>query len=438
MEETREDKMLSDLFRQKLENAEISPSPALGSKLMHRVGRREFLRFNPSRFNIWYAGAAVAAAAALTAALLHSPEVSEDQNHQPKPLEISSPADLTSESSGTSIAEPGKGKPEPRKQPEVNKAAIPGRETSSTGGAGAGTAKPATTGETGKVSILPTAGIIREPDDANSKLKNNKPLAYIEASAEEGCAPLIISFRSPASENDSCAWHFGDEGRSAARNPVWTFNNEGEHRVTLEVYGPGGRSAASLTITVHPRPTARFEKADEDTEQAVEYISFRNFSDGAEKYRWSFGDGTGSDLFEPRHRYNKPGNYDVRLIAVSPEGCTDTVTTINVASSPGYHITFPNAFTPNLTGPSGGYYSRASDEASRIFHPVHNGVTEFHLTIFSKMGIMVFESNDINYGWDGYYKGQLCDPGVYVWKVRGKFINSDEFNKIGDVTLLNN
>ncbi|MGD0340674.1 MAG: hypothetical protein ABSA76_03065, partial [Bacteroidales bacterium] len=60
-----EDKMLRDLFRQKLENAEIMPSPETGIKLMRQVGRREFLRFNPSRFNIWYAGAIAVTGAAL-------------------------------------------------------------------------------------------------------------------------------------------------------------------------------------------------------------------------------------------------------------------------------------------------------------------------------------------------------------------------------------
>jgi PKD repeat protein len=438
VEETREDKMLSDLFRQKLENAEISPSPALGSKLMHRVGRREFLRFNPSRFNIWYAGAAVAAATALTAVILHSSEMREGQMPEPLPQEIISPPEHIMDSSGTHPEKHGEEMLEPLKQPEMNRAILPGRKTPSTGSSMTGSIEPAATGETGKVSTIPSAGIMRESPDGNSKLKNNKPLAYFKASTEKGCAPLKISFRSLASENDSCSWHFGNEGMSSARNPVWTFENEGEYKVTLEVRGEGGRSSASVMITVHPRPAARFEMADDETGQDGGYIMFRNYSEGAEKYRWSFGDGTESELFEPRHRYDKPGNYNVRLIAVSPEGCTDTLTSINVAYSTGYHITFPNAFTPNLTGPSGGYYSRASDEASRIFHPVHSGVSEYHLTIYSKRGILVFESNDINYGWDGYYKGQLCDPGVYVWKVRGKFINSSEFNKVGDVTLLRN
>jgi hypothetical protein len=50
----------------------------------------------------------------------------------------------------------------------------------------------------------------------------------------------------------------------------------------------------------------------------------------------------------------------------------------------------------------------------------------------------VFESNDVNIGWDGYYKGQFSDPGVYIWKVRGNFINGEPFTLMGDVTLLKN
>jgi hypothetical protein len=61
----KEDKMLRALFRHKLENAEIIPSPAVSVQLMRRLRRREFLHFNPARFNIWYAGGIVVAGAAL-------------------------------------------------------------------------------------------------------------------------------------------------------------------------------------------------------------------------------------------------------------------------------------------------------------------------------------------------------------------------------------
>ena len=117
---------------------------------------------------------------------------------------------------------------------------------------------------------------------------------------------------------------------------------------------------------------------------------------------------------------------------------SDNFTNKNAFSGSENYIEFPNAFIPNLNGPSTGYYSQKSDEAAQIFHPVSSSVSEYQLRIFSRRGILIFESNDISIGWDGYYKGQLCDQGVYVWKVRGNYLNGEPFTKMGDVTLIKN
>jgi hypothetical protein len=125
-------------------------------------------------------------------------------------------------------------------------------------------------------------------------------------------------------------------------------------------------------------------------------------------------------------------------VVYSDWGCSDSVTVFNALSGSQYFINFPNAFIPNVQGPSGGYYSSKSDEAAQVFHPSYSGVSDYQLKIFSKLGIQIFESNDINLGWDGYNNGQLCEPGVYIWKVRVKFRNGEPFIKMGDVTLLKN
>jgi PKD repeat protein len=156
------------------------------------------------------------------------------------------------------------------------------------------------------------------------------------------------------------------------------------------------------------------------------------------KYKWDFGDGTSSELFEPRHNYSKYGNYDVRMIVFSDYGCSDSLVVLNAFSQSEYFIDFPNAFIPNTQGPTGGYYSSKSDEAAQVFHPVSSGVSDYQLKIFSKLGILIFETSDISIGWDGYFKGQLAEPGVYIWKVRGNFRNGEPFIKMGDVTLLRN
>ncbi|MFO8234621.1 MAG: gliding motility-associated C-terminal domain-containing protein, partial [Bacteroidales bacterium] len=71
-----------------------------------------------------------------------------------------------------------------------------------------------------------------------------------------------------------------------------------------------------------------------------------------------------------------------------------------------------------------------------IFHPVGEGIVDYKLTIFNKWGEKLFESNDFNVGWDGYYNGELMPQDVYVWKVKVKFANGESLEKMGDVTLI--
>ena len=93
-------------------------------------------------------------------------------------------------------------------------------------------------------------------------------------------------------------------------------------------------------------------------------------------------------------------------------------------------------FLPSLTGSSGGYYDDLTPDNNTVFRPFSDGVVEYHLQIFNRWGELIFESNDVNIGWDGYHKGEVCSQGVYVYKVTGKYANGRPFVQTGDVTLL--
>lgn len=263
--------------------------------------------------------------------------------------------------------------------------------------------------------------------------------ASFEISAKEGCAPLHINFYSKSDSQDSCRWIFGDGGNSSVKNPEWIFDGEGEYKVILTVFGSDGSMAtSSAVITVFPKPLARFEIAPDKPVLPKDEIRFFNYSTNAIHYNWDFGDGNRSELFEPRYKYDKYSNYNVRLKVTSDLGCSDSMIVMNAFSGSEYFIDFPNAFLASNQGPIGGFYSAKSDESSQVFHPVFTGVTEYQLRIYSKLGVVVFETTDITIGWDGYFKGQLCEPGVYIWKVRGSFRNGEPIIKMGNVTLLRN
>ena len=96
---------------------------------------------------------------------------------------------------------------------------------------------------------------------------------------------------------------------------------------------------------------------------------------------------------------------------------------------------FPNAFTPNPSGSEGGYYVPGARE-NYVFYPfVQEGIDEYKLQIYSRWGELLFESQDVNIGWDGYFRGKICEQGVYIWKVEAKFSNGKVVTKTGDVTL---
>ncbi len=291
------------------------------------------------------------------------------------------------------------------------------------------------------MNLLSRKSFSPRANEDNFKLQdnNNHEEQIFEASVTEGCAPLKVIFKNKLEDNDSCLWTFGDGGSSWNKDPEWIYDIEGEYRVVLNVFGQEGLiSSSSAVITVYPKPSARFEISPDKALIPDDEVRFLNYSAAAVRYLWSFGDGNTSEQFEPLHRYEKFGNYNVSLKVYSDNGCSDSLVVVNAFSGSAYYIEFPNAFIPNTSGPSGGVYSSRSDESAQVFHPSFSGVSEYHLKIFSKMGVLIFETNDINIGWDGYFKAQLSNPGVYIWKVRGNFSNGEPFTKMGDVTLLRN
>jgi len=58
------------------------------------------------------------------------------------------------------------------------------------------------------------------------------------------------------------------------------------------------------------------------------------------------------------------------------------------------------------------------------------------MEVYNRWGVLVFESNDINYGWNGFIDGKAAKQDVYVWRARGRFTNGEPFVMSGDVTLI--
>jgi PKD repeat protein len=264
------------------------------------------------------------------------------------------------------------------------------------------------------------------------------PIASFD-SVPGACSPSTITLNNTSLYATSYMWEFGDGAVSYAANPTYTYYEHGTYRITLTATGPGGTNVFSRLVEVYETPKAYFEVAPSRVFVDDERVRGFNLSEGADYYIWEWGDGDTSMVKDPYHRYMREGLYDVTLHAYSNNGCYNSFTlSPGVTVVPAGDIRFANVFRPNKEGPNGGDVSSLpADQVDIVFFPpVKDQVDNYKLQIFNRAGVLIFESNDINIGWDGYFNGRLCMQGVYVWYVEGNYANGKPYKKVGDITLL--
>jgi gliding motility-associated-like protein len=87
-------------------------------------------------------------------------------------------------------------------------------------------------------------------------------------------------------------------------------------------------------------------------------------------------------------------------------------------------IFIPNIFSPNGDGINDVLYVRG-----------HN-IEQLYFVVYSRWGEKLFETSDLNCGWDGTFKGKHTETGVYVYFLNATLQSGRVISKSGDVTLI--
>jgi gliding motility-associated-like protein len=267
------------------------------------------------------------------------------------------------------------------------------------------------------------------------------PLADLFADTLGACVPAPVQFFDRSLTRDvndpiiTWEWDFGDGVIAGEQNPLHKYMTPGTFTTYLQVTTDRGCKASktgTFSIVVYPLPKASFSLNASNFQLPYESLIFTNQSKGAKKYEWLFSDGGSSVLENPNYRPNSIGNLSITLIATSDNTCRDTAYTVVSTFA---DLIFPTAFTPNKDQSNNGVYDVTS-LSNDVFFPYTSGVTEYYIQIFDRWGELIFESTDINIGWDGYYKGKLCQEGVYYYTAKVKLSDGREFQHKADITLI--
>jgi gliding motility-associated-like protein len=119
----------------------------------------------------------------------------------------------------------------------------------------------------------------------------------------------------------------------------------------------------------------------------------------------------------------------VTLTVSSASGCSD-VTQVYIGYNEGENIYIPNTFTPDADG------------FNQTFKPIFtSGFDPFNyeMLIYNRWGELIFETRDVNWGWDGSYRmaGRDVQQGIYTYKIAYKNPKLDQRKTIvGHVTLI--
>lgn len=264
-----------------------------------------------------------------------------------------------------------------------------------------------------------------------------KPEIKFQIDSVNGCIPHTQEYIATISENGimgNIDWGNSiGEIRSSNNNGLTiAYNFSGNDNLTANYTSLDGcefQSDFDTYISINSSPIADFTYSPDRPDNYDNLISFKNESFEHTSSLWSFSgqryDTENVDL--PIESINNIYKPLLACLEVSNnENCSDQICkSVNIEAD--QLVLVPNAFTPG-------------DYNNSVFKAVGTNVDiyEFHMTIFNRWGEIVFESFDIDYGWDGTYNGKQLSTNTFTWKIRVSTESSpsQRNNLVGHVTLL--
>ncbi|KAB2859629.1 MAG: PKD domain-containing protein [Flavobacteriales bacterium] len=231
-------------------------------------------------------------------------------------------------------------------------------------------------------------------------------------------------------------WNFGDGSTSTS---PWdtishTYTQPGTYVVTMTVSSMPSQGGCTVTKTVIPQiniyalPVADFTSNPNPTSMFEPEVQFTDQSQGLiNQHFWDFAGLDSSSYPNPIYSFpdSTNGDYPVKLTVTDIHECVDTITKM-VKIKGEFGIYIPNAFTPDF------------DFKNDQFGPQGFGISaeDYRFMIFDRWGEKLFDTDILFKPWNGFYKGNRVQEGVYVWKLFFKDINGKKHERVGHVTII--
>jgi gliding motility-associated-like protein len=218
-------------------------------------------------------------------------------------------------------------------------------------------------------------------------------------------------------------WNLGLGSTSNITTPNKTYNLSGTYNISLNVNSlscPNLMDSTKKQLIIEPLivgvnyPTVNAKKSTPIN------LAARNVG---VNYNWIPGIGlNNAQIRNPIATLNNEQLYKINITLAS--GCS-VIDTQLVRVFIGFDVFVPSGFSPD------------GDGVNDLLRPILIGIKELHyFKVLNRWGQVVYQTNQINAGWDGTFKSMPQPSETYVWLIEAVDDNGEIIRKSGKTTLI--
>ncbi|NQX96362.1 MAG: gliding motility-associated C-terminal domain-containing protein, partial [Flavobacteriales bacterium] len=211
-------------------------------------------------------------------------------------------------------------------------------------------------------------------------------------------------------------------GNGITNTSTGTFNpnsaGSGTHQIIYTISGNCG-SADTININTSTNPNITLTIEDDNCfSKNGSLVAVVTGDASPYSYNWDNGENTPVITNLPSGSYT--------LIVSDSLGCSSSTfgSVADLNNNCDFHIFLPNIFSPN------------GDGHNDLFIIRGEGIQSVSLVVYSRWGEKVFETNDVEIGWDGTFKDDPMNAAVFVYYLNATMINNETIEQQGNVTLV--
>lgn len=158
--------------------------------------------------------------------------------------------------------------------------------------------------------------------------------------------------------------------------------------------------------------------------QKNQFVKLQAEANEADYIYWELGNGDTTSGSVVEYVYEKPGIYDVRVVASNENEVKVAFITVTIEQA-GKITKTPNTFSPN------------NDGKNDFFSIQNEGLSEFQITILNMKQEVVFETDNTDFKWDGinYRTNQKVPQGNYFYIIVAKDVDGNTLTRYKDLTI---